>query len=88
MSVFELAGYAAGFLTTISCIPQVWQSWRTRSVGDLSLAMLIVLNLGIVLWIVYGLHERNWPILATNLVSICLWSSLLWLKVRKSGLAP
>lgn len=83
MTIYEFAGYAAGFLTTVSCVPQVLQSWKTRSVGDLSLSMLVVLNLGIVLWIIYGLHERNRPILAANSVSLCLWSSLLWLKLRQ-----
>jgi MtN3 and saliva related transmembrane protein len=83
VTVYEGIGYLAGFLTTLSVIPQVRQSWRTRSVGDLSLAMLIVLIAGIGLWVVYGVHERNWPIIIANSVNIFLWSSLLWLKVKE-----
>lgn len=83
VTIIDVFGYAAGLLTTISCVPQVVQSWRTRSVHDLSRAMLVILNLGIVCWIVYGLHEGNWPILITNVISLVPWSSLLWLKLRE-----
>jgi MtN3 and saliva related transmembrane protein len=85
VSFYEGLGYLAGFLTTLSVVPQVRQSWRTRSVGDLSTAMLVVLILGIGLWVVYGVHERNWPIIVANSVNIFLWSSLLWLKVKERG---
>ena len=82
-SLLELAGYAGGFLTTVACVPQVVKSWRSRSTHDLSLPMLLMLNVGIVLWIIYGVAQRNWPVLATNSVSLGLWVSLLWLKLRE-----
>ena len=79
----DALGYAAGLLTTISCVPQVVKSWRTRSVHDLSVVMLAMLTTGLLLWIAYGFTRRDWPILLTNGVSLLLWSSLLWLKLRE-----
>lgn len=75
-------GYAAGLLTTLSCVPQVIKSWRSRSVRDFSAAMLVVLSVGLVLWIAYGVTRGDWPIILTNGVSLTLWLSLLWLKIR------
>lgn len=78
----DALGYFAGFLTTMSCVPQVVKSWRSRSVHDLSLVMLLMLTSGLVFWIAYGVRRGDWPILLTNGTSLLLWSSLLWLKVR------
>ena len=81
MSV-ELLGYLAGFFATMSCLPQVVKSWRTRSVGDLSMAMLLMIVTGLALWIAYGVARSNGPIILWNTVSLGLWSSLLVLKLR------
>jgi MtN3 and saliva related transmembrane protein len=86
--VREALGYAAGLLTTTSCVPQVLKSWRTRSVHDLSVLMLVMLSVGLALWVLYGLTRRDWPILLTNGVSLALWLSLLWLKVRERRTGP
>jgi MtN3 and saliva related transmembrane protein len=81
-TIISFFGYTGGFLTTVACIPQVVKSWRSRSVGDLSLGMLVAINIGVAMWIVYGITHPDWPIFFTNFVSIGLWSSLLWLKLR------
>jgi MtN3 and saliva related transmembrane protein len=78
----ELLGYAAGFFATMSCLPQVIKSWRTRSVGDLSMLMLLMIVTGLALWIAYGVARNNGPIILWNTVSLGLWSSLLVLKLR------
>jgi MtN3 and saliva related transmembrane protein len=79
----DALGYIAGLLTTLSCVPQVVKSWRTRSVHDLSTVMLVMLSAGLMFWIVYGIERDDWPILLTNGVSLLLWISLLWLKLRE-----
>jgi MtN3 and saliva related transmembrane protein len=79
----DALGYIAGLLTTLSCVPQVVKSWRTRSVHDLSIVMLVMLSAGLMFWIVYGIERDDWPILLTNGVSLLLWISLLWLKLRE-----
>ena len=74
-------GYLAGLLTTGSAIPQVVKSWRTRSVQDLSLLMLCMLNVGLLCWLVYGISYRDWPVALTNGFSFGLWFSLLVMKL-------
>ena len=36
----ELIGYTAAVLTTVSFLPQVWKTWRSKSAQDLSIVML------------------------------------------------
>ena len=47
----EWLGVAAGTLTTLSFVPQVLKTWRTKSVEDVSIWMLLAFNGGITLWL-------------------------------------
>jgi MtN3 and saliva related transmembrane protein len=78
--MIDTVGFVAGILTSGSALPQVIRSWRTRSTADLSALMLAMLNVGLLMWVIYGVAKRDWPITLTNGFSLSLWSSLLWLK--------
>ena len=83
--MIETIGFLAGTLTTLAFVPQTIKSWRTRSVNDLSLAMLIAFNSGIVLWMVYGVLIGSTPILVANTATIVQSLTLLALKLRSGG---
>jgi MtN3 and saliva related transmembrane protein len=51
----DALGLIAGTLTTFAFIPQVVQTWRTRSTSDISLPMFVLLSTGLLLWFVYGI---------------------------------
>ena len=55
MDQVTLIGLLAGTLTTIAFIPQLQQTWRTRSAQDVSLGMLLTFVTGVFLWLIYGL---------------------------------
>src|SRR5215469_11365644 len=82
MSLVPVIGYAAGTLTTLAYLPQALHSFRTRSVRDLSLTMLVTLNSGLLLWVVYGLWIRSMPLILTNVLTFVLAFPLLVMKVR------
>ena len=42
-SLFDLIGLVAAALTTFAFLPQVIQTWRSRSAAGLNFAMLLVL---------------------------------------------
>lgn len=79
----EYIGFLAGALTTASFVPQVWKAWRTRSVADFSLGMLLMFNAGILLWLVYGLATGALPVTIANAVTLALTIVLLILKLRE-----
>jgi len=78
----ELVGYVAAVLTTMSFIPQVWRTWRTRDVSGISLGMYIVFATGVSLWLVYGLLANAWPIVTANAVTLALALAILAMKIR------
>ena len=85
--VIQLVGFAAAALTTLSFLPQLLKTWRTRSAGDLSLGMLAVFTAGLVLWLIYGLATGSRPVIAANLATLVLAGAqvALTLRFRRRG---
>lgn len=54
MDSVSLLGVAAGTLTTISFLPQVIKTWRSKSARDFSFWMLGAYASGVLLWTSYG----------------------------------
>ena len=82
MSLADLLGSVAGFLTTVAFAPQVWRVWRTRSTRDISLGMYLVFTSGVAFWLAYGVVLGAWPIIAANTVTLALTGTVLALKLR------
>ena len=81
-SVINLIGFAAATLTTVSFLPQLVKTWRTRSSGDLSLAMLLVFVTGLALWLVFGLATHAAPVVVANAATLVLVGCQLALTLR------
>ena len=82
MSLISVVGFAAGTLTTLAYLPQALHSYRTRSVGDISLSMLVSLNTGLLLWVAYGFWIHSMPLILTNVLTFALAFPLLVMKMR------
>ena len=82
MNGITFLGLIAGTLTTISFLPQVVKTWKTRSARDFSLITLVVLETGIVVWVAYGFFIDSLPIVLFNLMTFVLVAVLLVFKVR------
>jgi MtN3 and saliva related transmembrane protein len=82
MNTIQLLGLAAGSLTTAAFLPQVIKTWKTRSAKDLSLGMFSLFCLGVALWLAYGLIVRDIPVIAANMLTLMLASTLLFFKLR------
>ena len=84
MNATTALGMIAATLTTCSFVPQLTKVWRTKSAEDLSYGMFAVFSLGIVLWLVYGMLQRDIPLIAANAVTLVLSVAILVLKLRYS----
>ncbi len=76
----HIVGFLAGTLTALAFLPQVIKTWRTRSTGDLSTAMLLAQSVGVALWIVYGFVIDSLPVIMANAFTLVLTLFLLWFK--------
>jgi len=82
MDIQQIIGLTAGAFTTVSFLPQVIRTVKTRSSRDLSLGMIAFFLVGIVLWLIYGIMVRAWPIILTNAITIVLALVLLVFIIR------
>ena len=75
-------GYVAAFCTAVAYVPQVVRIWRTRSTKDISLGMFLVMNFGLVCWLVYGVAIGSWPVILANGATMVMTVTILILKLR------
>ncbi|MGY8632159.1 SemiSWEET transporter [Bradyrhizobium sp. 14AA] len=80
--VIKLIGFAAATCTTVAYAPQAIKVWKTRSTGDISLGMFLVMVLGLALWLVYGLLSGDAPLIASNAVTMLLAGGILFMKLK------
>jgi MtN3 and saliva related transmembrane protein len=73
-------GLMAAFLTTVAAVPQVIRCWRTRHVRDISLWQPLLLVVGMIFWLWYGLLLGDPPLIIGNIVSLLLNITLIYFK--------
>ena len=82
MNAIQLLGLVAGGLTTAAFLPQVVKTWKSRSAKDLSLGMFSLFCIGVAMWLIYGFAVNDIPVIAANLLTLLLASTLLFFKLR------
>jgi MtN3 and saliva related transmembrane protein len=82
MDVVTALGLVAGTLTTVAFLPQVLQTWKTKSTKDLSLPMLLSFTTGVLCWLIYGICIDSLPIALANGVTLLLAGANLGLKLK------
>lgn len=81
MNWIEFLGYCGAFLSAITFIPQVWQAWKTKSVGDLSIWMILIVITSCVVWLIYAANVKSGPVIAANLIVLALALILFYFKL-------
>ncbi len=82
MDLITILGLVAGTLTTLAFLPQLLKIWQTKSAKDISLNTLIIFNIGIFLWLIYGIYLNALPIILANLFTLIFNMIIVWLKIR------
>ena len=81
MNWISYAGFLAGVLTSGAAIPQVVKTYRTKHARDLSMWQLVLLTLGMLLWLIYGISLNNLPLILANAFSIVCYTALIAMKL-------
>ena len=82
MELTTIIGLISAACTTAAFAPQALKTIRSKQTRDLSLPMYIVLNVGIILWLVYGFMEKDIPVIAANLATFIFAFTILILKIK------
>ena len=84
MNWIEFAGHVGAFLSSVTFIPQVYKVWKSKSVNDLSMAMMIIVFTSTLIWLVYGVALMLWPVILANTVIGLLSALLIYFKLAYS----
>jgi MtN3 and saliva related transmembrane protein len=80
--LWQAVGSAAAMLTMFGFLPQVWKMFKTHSVKDVSVLTILQTDIGVFLWIVYGIYRRDAIIIIANVVSFMIVSTALGLYIK------
>ena len=76
MSTIEMVGHLGSLLSSITFMPQVYKTWKSKSAGDLSLLMMGIVVTSTIVWLIYGIGLNLLPVIICNSI-ICVLSLLL-----------
>ncbi|MGI9138343.1 MAG: SemiSWEET family sugar transporter [Sediminibacterium sp.] len=79
--IIDYIGYLGSFLSCVTFIPQVYLSWKSKSVGDLSFLMILIVITSTIVWLAYGYFVNSGPVLMANAVVLSLSLMLLYFKL-------
>ena len=78
----QILGYIAGAFVVLASLPQIIKIARSKKADDISLPMYVALNIGVFLWIIYGVYTNQPAIIITNVVFQFFNLMILALKIK------
>jgi MtN3 and saliva related transmembrane protein len=78
----DVIGYIAALFTTFSLLPQIIRIWKLKEARDISLFMPLMVSIGTVLWLVYGIMIAEAPVIAANIVSLLVALVTLFVTIK------
>ncbi len=81
MNWIEIAGHTGALLSGITFIPQVYKAWKTKSVGDLSFTMILIVLTSTIIWLFYAISLMLWPVILANVFVGLLVTVLIYFKL-------
>ena len=78
----EIVGYVGAFLLTISLIPQIVHTLKTKKVNDISYIFISIQILTCLLFLIYGVLINENPIIISNSVVLFQLIIFLFLKIK------
>jgi MtN3 and saliva related transmembrane protein len=77
----DYLGYIGVVTGSLTFVPQVWMAWKTKSVGDLSIWMILILLTNVVIWLIYGITGKDKAMIMANSIILVLSLLMLYFKL-------
>ena len=78
----ESIGIIAAILTTSAFIPQVYKIYKEKKAQGVSLTMYLIMLVGVLLWLVYGVLIGSIAIILANSVTAVLQIFVIIFKLK------
>ena len=79
---YESIGIIAAILTTSAFIPQVYKIYKEKRAQGVSLMMYLIMFVGVLLWLVYGVLIGSIAIIVANSVTAVLQLFVIIFKLK------
>ena len=80
--LLTVLGVAAGVLILSGWVDQIYKGYKSKSLKDISMLLLIFISAGVILWLIYGIIVEDVFIIGTNIAAIILLSIVLTMKKK------
>ena len=80
--LYESIGIIAAILTTSAFIPQVYKIYKEKKAQGVSLTMYLIMFVGVLLWLVYGVLIGSIAIIIANSVTAILQLFVIIFKLK------
>ena len=81
----EFIGLLGGFLSYITFVPQIFKTWKSKSVQDISVHTFMIVLASTIIWIGYGILKDSISVMLTNIVVFLTALIMLWMKWKFGG---
>lgn len=78
----EVFSFIGGVLVTVALVPQLVKIFRLKSAVEISLPFTVLLLVGMLCWLGYGMLSQLFPIILWNAVGATLVATLLFAKLK------
>ena len=78
----DLIGMTGATLTTVCWVPQAVRIMRNRDTRAISIVGSATFSVGIIFWLIYGVVLADWPLIASNTVTLVLMLIIVAFKIR------
>jgi len=82
ISIFEILGITGSLIVSVSVLPQIIKTFRTKKAKDLSILYLGILMTGMVMIALYSIHVGNLIFILGNIWSVASTGILIILCYR------
>ncbi len=80
--IIDLTGYLAAIFGTALMLPQVYKTYKTKRVEDLSMVMINVYLINCALWLAYGIMLNSLPMILCNSIAEVIGLIQLLMKLK------
>ena len=70
MTILSVLATIFGVVSGLANLPQIWKIYKTKSAKDISVATYVILTVGTIIWLLYGIEILNIPIIIMESLAI------------------
>ena len=81
IDIYDIFGYSSGILFAGSLIPQLYKSYKTKELNDISICWQLIFILGLIFLFLYSFHNNLKPVYIPAIIETSFMFMLLIMKL-------